>query len=242
MFNLLIVEDDFVQAQHLINCICKSLSNIRLYNIISTAQECINILKEEPDIDIIILDLSLPDMSGKFIIEYIEKNNIEKYKNSLIIHSGYIDLITQVRLSKYVFSYIFKGSSSDMLISEVKRLTLEKKFVENDSNIRKRTNQLLYNLHFNFNHLGTKYLSDCICKAFISPDKYNIVLQTDLYPDIAKKYNKSPHNIKSNIIKSLNSMYYECDENVLKNFLHKDSVSSAPTVKDFIIAAIENLS
>ena len=147
MFNLLIVEDDFVQAQHLINCICKSLSNIRLYNIISTAQECINILKEEPDIDIIILDLSLPDMSGKFIIEYIEKNNIEKYKNSLIIHSGYIDLITQVRLSKYVFSYIFKGSSSDMLISEVKRLTLEKKFVENDSNIRKRTNQLLYRVY-----------------------------------------------------------------------------------------------
>lgn len=37
-------------------------------------------------------------------------------------------------------------------------------------------------------------------------------------------------------------MYYECEESILKDFLHKPDLSSAPTVKDFIIAAIEKLS
>ena len=242
MFNLLIVEDDFVQAQHLINCICKSLSNIRLYNIISTAKDCIEIIKEEPSLDIIILDLNLPDKSGNSIIEYIEKNNLKEYKNSIIIRSGYIELINKIRFSPYVFSYSFKGSSTDMLINEIKRLIQEKKFKEEDYILRKKTNQLLHDLHFNFSHLGTKYLSDCICEAYTLPNKYNIILQKDLYPNIANKYNKSLHNIKSNIIKSINYMYYECDEKTLQNFLHLESISSPPTVKEFIIAGIDNLS
>lgn len=242
MFNLLIVEDDFVRAQHLINCICKSLSNIRLYNITSTAKECIEILKEEPKIDVIILDLKLPDMSGNTIIDYIEKHNMNEYKNSIIVRSGYIELINKLRLNPYVFSYSFKGSSTDMLIKEIKRLTDEKKIGEEDSDLRKKTNQLLHNLHFNFTHLGTKYLSDCICNAVKISDKYNIILQKDLYPDIAQKYNKSLHNVKNNIIKSINSMYYECDENTLKKFLNTDSLSSTPTVKEFILAAIDKLS
>ena len=241
MFNLLIVEDDFVQAQHLINCICKSLSNIRLYNIISTAKDCIDIIKEEPSLDIIILDLNLPDKSGNSIIEYIEKNNLKEYKNSIIIRSGYVELINKIRFSPYVFSYSFKGSSTDMLINEIKRLIQEKKFKEKDYILRKKTNQLLHNLNFNFTHLGTKYLLDCICSAVKISDKYNIILQKDLYPDIAKKYNKSLHNVKNNIIKSINSMYYECDENTLKKFLNTDSLSSAPTVKEFILAAIDKL-
>lgn len=242
MFNLLIVEDNFVQAQHIINSICKNLSNVRLYNIISTGRECIDILRDEPEIDIIILDLDLPDMYGNSIIDYIEKQNIKKYEKSIIIYSGYIDLINKVHLNKYIFSYRFKGSSSDMLINEVRRLIEEKKFIEKDSTQRKKINLLLHDLHFNSNHLGTKYLSDCIYEALSFPDKYNFVLQKDLYPNIAKKYNKSSHNIKSNIIKSINFMYYECDEKILKDFLHKVDLPSAPTVKDFIMSAIEKLS
>lgn len=138
MFNLLIVEDDFVQAQHIVNSICKALSNVRLYNIISTAKECIDILKDEPKIDIIILDLNLPDMYGNSIIEYIEKHNIKKYENSIIIYSGYIDFINKIHLSKYIFSYRFKGSGSDMLINEVQRLIETKKIIEKDSALRKK--------------------------------------------------------------------------------------------------------
>lgn len=138
MFNLLIVEDDFVQAQHMVNSICKTLSNVRLYNIISTAKECIDILKDEPKVDIIILDLNLPDMHGNSIIEYIEKHNIKQYENSIIIYSGYIDCINKIHLNKYIFSYRFKGSGSDMLINEVKRLIENKKFIEKDSELRKK--------------------------------------------------------------------------------------------------------
>ena len=90
MFNMLIVEDELIQAQHLVNCICKKFSNIRLYGIASTGKEAIQIIKEEK-IDIIILDLKLPDISGKKIISYIEEHNLIKYKNSIIVVSGFLN-------------------------------------------------------------------------------------------------------------------------------------------------------
>lgn len=69
MQNLLIVEDNLIQSHFLVNSICKNIPNIRLYNIVSTGIEAIEIIKREK-VDIIILDLKLPDMNGIDIIKY----------------------------------------------------------------------------------------------------------------------------------------------------------------------------
>ncbi len=241
MFNLLIVEDDFVQAQHLVNSICKTISSIRLYNIVSTVEDCINLLKEENKIDIIILDLSLSDTSGLLILKYIENNNIKSLENSIIIRTGHIDFINKIRSNPYIFSYSFKGSSTDMLIKDIQKLVDNKKFLIDSTSLQNQINILLSKLHFNFSHLGTKYLSECIYEALSISDKYNIILEKDLYPVIARKYNKTSYNIKGNIIKSINSMYYDCDEKILKEFLHTTTLSSPPTVKEFITTALEIL-
>ena len=46
MKNLLIIEDNLIEAYTLTNYICKQISDIRLYNIASTGKEAINIIKE----------------------------------------------------------------------------------------------------------------------------------------------------------------------------------------------------
>ena len=75
MENLLIIENNLIQAYSLINNICKKIPTIRLYGIVSTCIEAIDIIKKEK-VDIIILDLHLPDMNGINIINFISDNNI----------------------------------------------------------------------------------------------------------------------------------------------------------------------
>ena len=45
-------------------------------------------------------------------------------------------------------------------------------------------------------------------------------LNNEIYPILAQKYNKTVNTIKCNIIKATDSMYYDCDETLLKNYFH----------------------
>lgn len=240
MFNLLIIEDNFIQAQYLINCIGSQIPDVRLYNIASTGKEALEIIKNKK-IDIILLDLKLPDISGNEIIHYIQENSLDKYINSIIITSAYIDLINLLPNNKYIFSYVFKGADTNFLISEIKKLiTFKKQFSEKNLLIQK-INKELHKLNFNFSYIGTRYLSECIYIASYLDDKYNIILQKDVYPIIAKKYNKTVSNIKSNINKATIHMYYDCDEKVFKNFLGIDVSNYNPKPKEIIMNIIEKI-
>lgn len=75
MQKLLVIEDNLIQAYFLTNTICKEVPDVKLYHIALTGKEAINIIKEEI-VDIIIMDLKLPDMTGIDILNYISENNI----------------------------------------------------------------------------------------------------------------------------------------------------------------------
>lgn len=47
------------------------------------------------------------------------------------------------------------------------------------------------------------------------------ILVKKIYQSIAKKYNKKVNTIYGNIKHSINVMYYECEEKVLKDYIMK---------------------
>lgn len=74
MVNVLVVDDNFNYSKNLINIIAKDNPRIRLYNICTDGKEAINIItSKQDDIDIILLDLKLPNYDGIEILNYIEK-------------------------------------------------------------------------------------------------------------------------------------------------------------------------
>lgn len=87
MLNFLVVEDDAIQCKQLINYMSEEISDIRLYCMAHSGQETLEII-EQRAVDIILLDLNLPDISGVDIIKKITIKNIEKYKKSIILISG----------------------------------------------------------------------------------------------------------------------------------------------------------
>ena len=92
MKNLLIIEDDLIQSYLLINSICRNISDIRLYNIVSTGKEAIKIITENK-VDIIILKLNLVDMEGIEIINFIKNNKMTKYIGSIFVITNDIKLL-----------------------------------------------------------------------------------------------------------------------------------------------------
>lgn len=89
MVNILFVEDNFHYSKNLINKVIQENPEVRLFRMITNGKEALNILKDyNSEIDIVLLDLKLPGNSGVDIIKDLEKNNYEKYKNSIIAISG----------------------------------------------------------------------------------------------------------------------------------------------------------
>ena len=77
---------------------------------------------------------------------------------------------------------------------------------------------------------GTKYLLESILYIYNS-NNYGLVdnLEKNVYPVLAQKHHTSKNNIKSNILKSINSMYISTDiEKIKEYFLFNDDTKPTP--------------
>ncbi len=95
---------------------------------------------------------------------------------------------------------------------------------------------------YKFKYKGTHYLAETIMQIYKNKTKNRMVenLQSDIYPIIAQKYNKTIYNIKSSISKATECMYYECDIKKLEKYfrLYDDM---KPTVKQVVFAVINKI-
>lgn len=239
MYNMLLIEDEIMQSHFLVNTISKEIPEIRIYNIASTGLDAINTIKEEM-VDIILLDLKLPDMSGIEIIDFITRENIVKYKKSILVVTAEMDLLSKIVRNPYIFSYNSKSNGIDPIIQNIKDLIEDKQ--ENDNNIIliQDINNELNKLHYNFKYIGTRYLAECIYEAYHKNNKYDINLNKEIYPIISRKYNKTISSIKTNINQATTNMYFDIEEKVLFKFF-KYNISCKPKPKDVILKVIENL-
>ena len=98
----------------------------------------------------------------------------------------------------------------------------------------------LSKLKFNFKYYGTRYLIDSIYKTYCLNKVYNVNLSKEVFPELSKKYKKSIDTIHSNIKKSINIMYYDCEEEVLIEYFCY-TVIKKPTVKEIVITVLEKI-
>lgn len=239
MQNLLIVEDDLIQSHFLANSICKEISDARVYNIASTGSEAIDIIKEEK-VDIIILDLKLPDMTGIDIINYISSNNIVKYSKSVFVLTGEMELLSKIVKNKCIFNYSSKIKNIDYIISQIKNLIEQKEKNICEDKIKEEIKKELEILKFDFSYMGNKYLYECIYQCFFKTNIYNINFKKDIYPIISSKYHKTVNSIKTNIFQATSIMYYEINNKELSDYFGYKIINK-PKTKDVVFAIVEKL-
>lgn len=105
--------------------------------------------------------------------------------------------------------------------------------------LKKKIWQELNYLKFDFSRVGTRQLSYCILLCIRHPycitnlDKY-------CYSVLAKKYSVTPNTVKYNIYTTIESSYYNCDENILKDYFHLGFVSK-PKTKEIIVSIYQHI-
>lgn len=96
--------------------------------------------------------------------------------------------------------------------------------------------ELMY-LGFNVRHNGTKYITESILILKFYCKNSNL---KDIYSIIARKHSTTSENIKSNILKSINYMYYEADFSKLETYFSL-AEDIKPTPKQVILTVLNNV-
>ena len=227
MLNVLIADDNIYYVKNLVNFVISKNSNIKIVNIASTGLEVLEAIKENPNIDLILLDLKMPELNGIKTLDKLYNMNLTHYPNILVI-SGENNLIKKIVNHPLVTDFVNK--SDDMITVYNKLLNYEKqlKFSNSKEELSKKISSELIYIGYNPSHLGTQYIKECI-------------LENYLYKQIAFSHGKSFQNVKSNIIKATNFMYAESDMSILKNYFHFNDNKRKPTPKIVISTILSKL-
>lgn len=210
MYNILMIENINNKSILILNTLSSEVPEVKIFKITSDFCEISNILKNHL-VDFVLLDKNIDNY--KYLIDCIK---LYSYENRLIIINN--DVSSCVNKIK---SFIFPS-------------------LKNDGTLKQLINTELKNLNFNFSYLGTRYLSDAIYEAYHRCKDFDINLNTDIYPILSKKYNKSINNIKSNIYYSANMMYYDTEANQLGKSIGLN-IDFKPKLRDIMVSILQKI-
>lgn len=164
------------------------------------------------DLDIIFIDEAMKNNYDKIFLQ--------KYKE-IIISLSYSDTLNLI---------------NEITLNEICNLIERNDFDKRKERIIKELEYIGYK----FKYKGTHYLVDTILQMYSKQNSMVDNLQTSIYPIIAKKYNKTIHNVKSSINKATECMYCECDGAKIENYFHFN-YDTKPTVKQVVFTVINKI-
>lgn len=234
MINVIFVGEKIYFWKNLLNKINFTTNNIRVCSIVNNIDEMIHIIKDI-NFDIILIDLE------KIKYSEIENNSqIEKYKESIILLLNNKDL-KKLKDIKYNYALKFDISNIIKTINKIYILQENSILVNKEKDIKNKIEFELAKIGYNFNHLGTIYLLETIYIIYISGKHYDFNLEKDIYPIISEKYGKKTHNIKCNIRNATDIMYYENEEDKIKDYFKDRNFSKPITTKKVILSILAKM-
>lgn len=232
MINILIVDDNIFYAKKLMDYINKS-DKIKVTNIAINGKEAIEILNNRDDIDIFLLDLKIPKYNGLEVLDMINEEKREKYRNSCIVISGEIELVNKLRNNYMINNVLQKTISFSEISEKIMQLVKQKELYAEKCNIEKGIKKEMLHLGYNMSHKGTMYLVEAIKYVEEQNNGHVDNLKKEVYPYIAKINRTSIHNVKCNIARATENMYYNCETERLKKYFKFQELRK-PAIKTII--------
>ncbi len=213
MTDLLIADDNMELVKNIINNVIGKKSNIRLVKIATNGEEAMDCIMHN-NLDVIILDMKIPKISGKEILEKID--NMDKKPNVIII-TGYDTELYKIEKKDYIYSYHLKPVIMERLRKDLEELN----FYCEEKNIRDFIKKELSVYEFNKASRGYKYLEDSIFIAIKNPDLL-MNMEKNLFLAVSKMYKDTKLlNVKWSIEKLIKSSYkYTNEDKSTKSFIN----------------------
>lgn len=240
MLDILLVGKSTKYCINLMNEINNN-SNAKVVGIVNNVKNIKDEIKRK-HIDIILIYLNISQIEKVLELKEI---NTKITPKSIILILDKLNLSKEVKKNKLVYDYFLKNNSFDNLLNSLNKLIIDRTNIEQNYTVKedilldKINNELNY-LGYSFSHIGTKYIAEAIYILYNSEYYYNYDLEKEIYPIIANTYHKTSHSIKCSITYATTAMYYNCEENILLNYI-KETLLTKPGAKKMIISILEHI-
>lgn len=235
MLDILMYSEDAVLSQQISTYLLERNKHFRILHVMSEETDLIKMLKTS-HFDFLLLITE--KMENTRIFDFLEEFNIENHLESVIVISNNAELRKSLKKNRFLAKALNKNSNTQYLAKQVSTVIEEK--YSYDVNLKARIAHELYSIGFKPYHKGTGFMIESIYIVYQKEAHLCDNFEKNIYPIVAEKFYTTTSNVKSDIIKSINSMYAECELEKLKKYFHF-STDFRPTTKMIIYTVISNI-
>lgn len=240
--NILLIDDNENLTNMLSEYFSSKLSNdVCIKYIAGDGEEGINILeKNKSDIDLIILDLIMPNKDGMYVLEEIKKRNINK---KVIISTSYGCDETIRKVSNKGTSYVMlKPYSPEDLYNRVLSVMEKEEDIIDENNLHKDISNILHELGMPSHIKGYQYIRTGITLLFEHPETVGGITK-ELYPELARRYKTTTSRVERAIRHAIEVSWNRGDWNTMTSMFGNsvDFDRAKPTNSEFIVTIADYL-
>lgn len=234
MIRILVIDDDEIFVKD----ICEYFKNDSDVLIIGTAldgEEAIKYISD--DIDIIVLDLIMPNKDGYGVLKFLKDNNINK-KVVLVSSSNITNMISLVGVRiDYFFLKPINYNDLKSLLIEINNKNKE----EENKELYNRLTKLLCDLGMPSNINGFHYVRYAILNLYYSGE-ISLSL-SNLYELVAQKYKTTKENVERCIRHAIDISWTRGDLDIMDMYFGSsvDINKSKPTNSEYIYTIADRL-
>ena len=242
--NILMIDDN----KNLIDMVKEYFKNNENINISLEAhdgEEGIDILKQNKDkIDLIILDLIMPNKDGIYVLNEMKKMGINK---KVIVATSYNSAEVIREVSEYGVSY-YVLKPFDLSVLEKRIYDITNKQTENDnidfyaSNLQVSITKMLHELGIPSHIKGYQYIREAVSIIFEKPEIIGGITK-ELYPALAQKFDTTVSRVERAIRHAIEVSWNRGNLDFMEELFgfSVDIDKAKPTNSEFMVTIADKL-
>ena len=200
-------------------------------------------LKNKDNIDLILLDLIMPNKDGIYFLDELKKRNINA--NVIVITSYNSDEMLR-RVASYNIKYFLLKpfdlkALEQRVLEATNQLQVKKGITAKEKDLKISVTKLLHELGVPSHIKGYQYIREGIILLYNNPDIVGIT--KELYPEIANKYDTSVSRVERAIRHAIEVSWNRGNIDLMEEiFGHSvDYDKAKPTNSEFIVTLADKL-
>lgn len=242
--NVLLIDDN-IELVKMIKEYFNNHDSIEVVGEAHDGEEGLKLIQKEDTYDVIVLDLIMPKKDGIYVLETMNKLNIDK---KVIVLTSYNSQDIIRRVSELGIQYfLLKPFELNELEKRIKETVVGNEYENNSldlyhNNLQISITKILHELGLPSHIKGYQYIREGISIIYNNPEVVGGITK-ELYPEIAEKYDTTVSRVERAIRHAIEVSWNRGNWDLMEEiFGHSVDIDKAkPTNSEFIVTVADKL-